>query len=68
MIRRTKTVHIAEDVHRVLKQMAAYEGEPLEALLDRVLRFALNLPTDTSQGRQLDLTAIPAPGSVRRTR
>jgi hypothetical protein len=43
----TKTVHIRADLHRALKQMAAYEDVKLEEVIDRVLRFALHL--DESQ-------------------
>lgn len=57
----TKTVHIRADVHRALKQLAAYEESRLEDVTDRVLRHALNLPSDTTPGQQLDLTRLPGP-------
>lgn len=63
----TKTIHIRQDVHRILKQMAAYEEQPLEDVTDRVLRFALNLPSDTTQAQQqeLGLTRAPVPEALR---
>lgn len=54
--RPTKTIHIRADVHRVLRQLAAHEECKIEDVTDRVLRHALNLPSDTSPERQQDLT------------
>jgi len=58
----TKTIHIRADVHRILRQLAAYEEVTLEDVTDRVLRHALSLPSDTTKVQQQDLAL--APGSV----
>lgn len=54
-MQKTRTVHIANDIHRLLKAAAANEELPVSKVLDRVLRYALNLPTDTTAGQQQDL-------------
>jgi hypothetical protein len=65
---RTRTVHLANDIHRVLKAMAAHEELPVQAVLDRVLRYALNLPTDKTAGAQLPLESVhgSVPAALRR--
>jgi hypothetical protein len=52
---KTHTVHIDAELHRVLRQMAAYEETTLQDVMNRVLRFALNLSSDTRPGQQQDL-------------
>ena len=65
---KTKTVHLAADVHRILRQMAAHEETTVQAVLDRVLRYALSLPSDRSQAAQLPLESAPGfvPAALRR--
>lgn len=58
----TRTVHIANDIHRILRQMAAHEETTVQAVTDRVLRFALNLPSGKTEAAQLALA--PAHESV----
>lgn len=56
---RRKTVHIAADIHRILKGTAAHEELPLEEVLDRIVRYSLNMPARTNQGVQPELAATP---------
>lgn len=67
---RTRTVHLANDIHRILKQMAAHEETTVQAVLDRVVRYALNLPSDRTTVEQLPLGTAPesVPAALRRSR
>ena len=67
---RTRTVHIAADVHRILRQMAAHEEITVQAVIDRVLRYSLNLPSDKTQAEQLPLAPTHefVPAALRRSK